>query len=518
MSVVHNNIPARAFLTPPATCNSRRFLPNLPATERKSTAIPAKSPDIITNLPSADSPYGRAKHVQLVDKNPNKAVSMFWTAINAGDRVDSALKDMAVVMKQLDRSDEAIEAIKSFRHLCPSESQESLDNILLELYKRCGRTDELIETLQAKLKQIEKGSAFGGKRVKAGRSQGKKKDITIEQEYARVLGNLAWAYLQQGRYKSAEEMYRNSLSFELDRNKQCNLAVCLMHMNRMTESRLLLQTVRDSSGNREMDESFAKAYERAMETLTKLESRQGEKLTASAEERHVNVPAPFSPFKYRGPEGCFAQNGGPKGRFGELSDANRVDSPGRNNWFQPSSQYSYGDKWKKATFGKWGSKGTTKESFMFNKEEVASPLPNEANSEVLLTQPRRCTWSFGNEEKKKAVVHDVHRKLIFGQVNAENCPSKSSSASNCINGMQAPPDGDDGFKKPNSDTTDSDKSTEPVEETATDSEGHHDIQSQSKSPRGTDYQDFVTWTGKKSWADIAEEEEQDLLNGRSIFQ
>lgn len=60
---------------------------------------------------------------------------MFWTAINAGDRVDSALKDMAVVMKQLDRSDEAIEAIKSFRHLCPCESQESLDNILLELYK-----------------------------------------------------------------------------------------------------------------------------------------------------------------------------------------------------------------------------------------------------------------------------------------------------------------------------------------------------------------------------------------------
>lgn len=70
-----------------------------------------------------------------MDKNPGKAVSMFWTAINAGDRVDSALKDMAVVMKQLDRSDEAIEAIKSFRHLCPTESQESLDNILLELYK-----------------------------------------------------------------------------------------------------------------------------------------------------------------------------------------------------------------------------------------------------------------------------------------------------------------------------------------------------------------------------------------------
>lgn len=60
---------------------------------------------------------------------------MFWAAINAGDRIDSALKDMAVVMKQLNRSDEAIEAIKSFRRLCPYDSQESIDNVLVELYK-----------------------------------------------------------------------------------------------------------------------------------------------------------------------------------------------------------------------------------------------------------------------------------------------------------------------------------------------------------------------------------------------
>lgn len=59
----------------------------------------------------------------------------FWKAINAGDRVDSALKDMAVVMKQLDRAEEAIEAVKSFRLLCPKNSQESLDNVLIDLYK-----------------------------------------------------------------------------------------------------------------------------------------------------------------------------------------------------------------------------------------------------------------------------------------------------------------------------------------------------------------------------------------------
>lgn len=70
-----------------------------------------------------------------MDKNPSKAISLFWAAINSGDRVDSALKDMAFVMRQLNRSDEAIEAIKSFRHLCPEESQESLDNVLIDLYK-----------------------------------------------------------------------------------------------------------------------------------------------------------------------------------------------------------------------------------------------------------------------------------------------------------------------------------------------------------------------------------------------
>ena len=58
-----------------------------------------------------------------VDRSdPRKAISLFWSAINAGDLADSALKDTAIVMKQLDRFDEAIEAIKSFRHFCPYDS------------------------------------------------------------------------------------------------------------------------------------------------------------------------------------------------------------------------------------------------------------------------------------------------------------------------------------------------------------------------------------------------------------
>lgn len=67
--------------------------------------------------------------------DPKRAIPLFWSAINARDRVDSALKDMAIVMKQQDRAEEAIEAIKSLRVRCSDQAQESLDNILLDLYK-----------------------------------------------------------------------------------------------------------------------------------------------------------------------------------------------------------------------------------------------------------------------------------------------------------------------------------------------------------------------------------------------
>jgi hypothetical protein len=70
-----------------------------------------------------------------VEKDLDASIAWFWKAINSGDKVDSALKDMAVVMKQRGYHADAIDAIKSLRHLCPKQSQDSLDNILLDLYK-----------------------------------------------------------------------------------------------------------------------------------------------------------------------------------------------------------------------------------------------------------------------------------------------------------------------------------------------------------------------------------------------
>ncbi|KAM0950723.1 putative tetratricopeptide-like helical domain superfamily [Dioscorea sansibarensis] len=166
--------------------------------EPRKWASPSSPQVHKAHLPSGESPYAQAK--RLLDKNPNKAISLFWAAINNRDRIDSALKDMAMVMKQVSRPEEAIEAIRSFRYLCSVEAQDSLDNVLLDLYK--------IELLSLKLKLMDEGLCLGGRLVKMGRFPAKKFYVSEDQEKARLLGNLAWAYMQSENYNEAELIYR----------------------------------------------------------------------------------------------------------------------------------------------------------------------------------------------------------------------------------------------------------------------------------------------------------------------
>ncbi|KAE9618035.1 putative tetratricopeptide-like helical domain-containing protein [Lupinus albus] len=198
---------------------------------------------VIHKVPYGNSPYVKAKHAQLVEKDPEAAIVLFWKAINVGDKVDSALKDMAVVLKQLDRSEEAIEAIKSFRGLCSKHSQESLDNVLLDIYKKCGRIEEQIELLRRKLRLIYQGEAFNGKTTRTARSHGKKFQVSIKQETARLLGNLGWAYMQKENYMMAEVIFKKAQMIDADSNKACNLSLCLMRQSRYEEASFILNDI-----------------------------------------------------------------------------------------------------------------------------------------------------------------------------------------------------------------------------------------------------------------------------------
>ncbi|CAI8612594.1 unnamed protein product [Vicia faba] len=232
---------------------------------------------VIHMIPFGDTPYVKAKHAQLVDKNPEIAIVYFWKAINVGDKVDSALKDMAVVMKQLNRTEEAIEAIKSFRGLCSKYSQDSLDNVLLNLYKKCGRVDEQIDLLKRKLRLIYQGDAFNGRTTKTARSHGKKFQVSIKQETARLLGNLGWAYMQKTNYMMAEVVFKKAQMIDADANKALNLALCLMRQSRYEEAYLVLEQVlqgklqgSDEIKSQNRAEELLKSQNRAEELLVEL--------------------------------------------------------------------------------------------------------------------------------------------------------------------------------------------------------------------------------------------------------
>ncbi|EOA18869.1 hypothetical protein CARUB_v10007492mg [Capsella rubella] len=364
--------PPGVYYTPPPA-RTRDYVAAVPMSERRippytcSSSSEKRDPfHIVHKVPSGDSPYVRAKHAQLISKDPNRAIALFWAAINAGDRVDSALKDMAAVMKQLDRSDEAIEAIKSFRYLCSFESQDAIDNLLLELFKKSGRIEEEAGLLEHKLKTLEQRMGFGGPVVRAKRVQGKHVTMTIEQEKARILGNLGWVHLQLHNYGIAEQHYRfgfcyqnleidyclvlRALYLEKDKNKLCNLAICLMRMGRIPEAKSLLNDVRDSSAEIECgDEPFAKSYERAVEILSEIESK--------------NPEADLSEEFYAG---CSFANG---------MKENRDPGIANKNYYSHVS---------------------------------SSPASFGQNSAGLFTQPRECRAGMYEEEKRGAA-----RKLLF---------------------------------------------------------------------------------------------------------
>ena len=40
------------------------------------------------------------RDLQLMNKDPERSIALFWAAIIADDKVDNALKDMDIVLKQ----------------------------------------------------------------------------------------------------------------------------------------------------------------------------------------------------------------------------------------------------------------------------------------------------------------------------------------------------------------------------------------------------------------------------------
>ncbi|CAN4113726.1 unnamed protein product [Withania somnifera] len=152
-------------------------------------------------------------------------------------------------------------SIKSFRHLCSKQAQESLQNLLLDLFNKCGKVEEQIVLLKQKMRQIYEGKLFNGKPIKIARSHGKKIQVTISQEITRVLGN----------FMAAEVVYKKAQMIYADSNKACNLAQCLIKQVRHDEARYILD---DVWRGKYFCSDDTKTKNRVEELLLELDSKQ----------------------------------------------------------------------------------------------------------------------------------------------------------------------------------------------------------------------------------------------------
>lgn len=173
----------------------------------------------VSGVPRGSGPYARAKRVQLLEKDLERATQLLRDAIDQGDNAESALKDLAQLLVQLGRSGEAVEVLE--RNRSRISNQQSVDNILIGLYQNAGQHDKAISLLQKKLAQA-----------------------TTKSMQTQVLLQIAIGYLRKEDYFLAEQTFRKVIQAQPDnRTAQRNIALCLFKQGRYREAQEILNHI-----------------------------------------------------------------------------------------------------------------------------------------------------------------------------------------------------------------------------------------------------------------------------------
>ena len=316
---------------------------------------------------------------------------------------------------------------------------------------------------------------------------------------------------------------------EPDKNKECNLAICLMHMNRLAEAKSLLHAVKASSGRNVMDESYSKSFERACEILNELEaqsaSEPGLKERNSCKET-ISSPSPMvaagrreggqrdDAYRYMGqPRELFCVN------YFETNDKSKekmavleeMTSPcvsyGRGNSLRYSQQgvrfnelrngcfdENSGERRSGLCVGKnyrGGTNGPEPQASSCHRKTYYSPVPAWCKARTPFTQPRRCLWGFRDGRQRKVEFSNMEQKF--------SC--------------------DEDWRRNSCENSDLKKSTT-VERNLNQGEltsASQNGQSTTETPNPT--VDSSTCCKKKSWADMAEEEDdEDFFTSSEKFE
>jgi len=177
----------------------------------------------ISGVPKGSNPYARAKRVQLIEKDLDRATQLLFVAINQGDTLESAVKDLAALLVQQGKPQEAIKILLKNRKKI--QDQQSVDNMLIGFYQNAGQYGQAIALLQKKLEQAS--------------TEGKK---------AQFLWQIANSYLRQEDYTQAEHHFRTVLRSQPDNKAaQRNVAICLFKQERYDDAEKILNRILDTS-------------------------------------------------------------------------------------------------------------------------------------------------------------------------------------------------------------------------------------------------------------------------------
>jgi len=177
----------------------------------------------MAGVPKGSNPYARAKRVQLVEKDLDKAAQLLRVAINQGDNVESAVKDLAALLVQQGKPEEAIQTLEKNRKKI--QDQQSVENLLIGFYQNAGQYDQAIDLLKRELEQAQ-----------------------TESKKTQLLWQIANSYLRKEDYAQAERNFRIVLELQPD-NKAArrNSAICFFKQGRYEEAQEMLEQILNES-------------------------------------------------------------------------------------------------------------------------------------------------------------------------------------------------------------------------------------------------------------------------------
>ncbi len=171
--------------------------------------------------PTGSNPFAQGKRALLIEKDTEKAVWLFRQAIDEHDSVENAIRELALLLGRTQRGDEAIALLEQNRRRI--SNQQSVDNLLIDVYQRAGQYNEALHLLEKSLARA-----------------------TSRERKAHIYWQMANCYLQQEDYVQAERYFRLVMELGLDRKAaRKNVALCLVKQQKYDEAEHLLNEILD---------------------------------------------------------------------------------------------------------------------------------------------------------------------------------------------------------------------------------------------------------------------------------